>query len=428
MIRSSSFNVFLPPRGKYSVSIYNTAMRKSYQFVSPWSEILQAAKWDDEVANRLLSFGLLTQAQSYQEELGEFYLRKTSFGKDSLVICYTITTECSLGCDYCFQKNVNREPTTSKIITRFCSLLQDYLHKNESIQKVQLVLFGGDPILQSELCVELTSKIREICLKFSITFTSLMTTNGIIADAAKLKALSDAGLAEVMISFDGSKEEHDRNRNGTFDTLIENLPILSQHFSLILKYNITKNNSSIDEFTNFIHHMQRAVPSKDFLIALEAIHPVINLDISREISFDIKSTGLARKMLKLYDVTRNLGLRCDIGNALHPPCPYTQENSIIVQPDGTFSCCSAGFDIPEFEIGNIQDVHELPIGRHDLRNYVINAAERICAGISCSLFPICETGCPYEKHRLRLSKNDVLCRRTYIEEFIPFLFQLGLDE
>lgn len=426
MLRSSSFNVFLPPTDLFPVRIYNTAVRRSYQFTLSWDEMLLAAKLDKGVANKLLSYGLLTQTRSYLEELEEYYNWRTFWERKSLDICYTVTTECSLKCNYCFQKNLSREKTTSEAITQFSSLLSNHLYKNKSIKNIQLVLFGGDPILEYELSLETLTKISEVCRQFSVCLNSLMTTNGIIADLNELKALRDAGLTTTMISFDGGKDEHDRHRNGTFDSLLKNLPIFAKHFCLILKYNIRKGNSSVDEYMDFIRHVEKAVPKKDFVIALEAIHPVVNAGKSRGI-FDINSIELARQMLKLYDATIKRGLRCDMGNALHPPCPYTQGNSIIVQPNGTFLCCGSGFDIPEFVIGNLNEIQELPVERSDFRNYVITTAAGFCSESSCSLFPLCETGCPYEKHRLGLSPSEILCRRTFIEEFIPHLFQLGLD-
>lgn len=88
---------------------------------------------------------------------------------------------------------------------------------------LQLVLFGGEPLLNAPGCLALLERTHEIGLK-----TASMITNGVLLTPDLAKRLNTAGLKDAQVTFDGSRADHDRiriKRSGapTFDTIVTNI-------------------------------------------------------------------------------------------------------------------------------------------------------------------------------------------------------------
>lgn len=144
------------------------------------------------------------------------------------------TTTCNLGCGYCFQNTSlapagsHRPPrierqrlgaaTTDRII-RFTSERM----MEVGLEKLTLILFGGEPLLNPRGCLELLDRARAIGLQ-----SATMTTNGVLLTPRLAMDLEAAGLNHAQVTFDGSREDHDRIRvkksgGATFDTIVRNL-------------------------------------------------------------------------------------------------------------------------------------------------------------------------------------------------------------
>ena len=91
------------------------------------------------------------------------------------------------------------------------------------LDALQLILFGGEPLLNAPGCVSLLERTQKIGLK-----TASMITNGVLLKPELAKELNEAGLQDAQVTFDGSREDHDEirvKRSGapTFDTIVRNI-------------------------------------------------------------------------------------------------------------------------------------------------------------------------------------------------------------
>jgi uncharacterized protein len=144
------------------------------------------------------------------------------------------TTTCNLGCGYCFQ-NTTLDPTggnrplridqqrlDGSTIDRIIGFTADRMAE-AGMDRLYLLLFGGEPLLNPRGCLELLQRAEAIGLG-----TATMTTNGVLLTPKLAKALEAAGLNGAQVTFDGSREDHDRIRvkrsgEATFDTIVRNL-------------------------------------------------------------------------------------------------------------------------------------------------------------------------------------------------------------
>lgn len=115
---------------------------------------------------------------------------------------------CNLRCTYCYtgEKLRRRLPlaTGRKAIERA-------LHSLERHGTLELAFFGGEPLIEAELILELVEHARSEAARRDVELTLSMTTNGTLDSPASwsVMMLSDMQLA---VSHDGLPSVHDRHR------------------------------------------------------------------------------------------------------------------------------------------------------------------------------------------------------------------------
>ncbi|MFC8897107.1 radical SAM protein [Streptomyces cinereoruber] len=144
------------------------------------------------------------------------------------------TTSCNLGCGYCFQNTaldptggnrpprIDRQRLDAHTIDRIVRFASDRMARAE-LSKLDVLLFGGEPLLNAKGCMTLLERARTIGMR-----TASMATNGVLLTPELAKDLAGAGLDSVQVTFDGSREDHDRIRvkhtgGATFDSIVRNV-------------------------------------------------------------------------------------------------------------------------------------------------------------------------------------------------------------
>jgi uncharacterized protein len=165
------------------------------------------------------------------------------------------TTSCNLGCGYCFQ-NVALDPNGGRSPIRIdrgrlsLAAINDIVKfTSERMQvagldKLYMLLFGGEPLLNSRACLTLLDKANDIGLT-----AATMTTNGVLLTSRLAKSLELAGIVGAQVTFDGSREDHDRIRfkqsgEPTFDRIVRNVAEASNATNLRwnLRVNVSHHN------------------------------------------------------------------------------------------------------------------------------------------------------------------------------------------
>jgi uncharacterized protein len=153
---------------------------------------------------------------------------------NSFALTVLTSTACNLGCGYCFQNTaadasgghrpprIKRQRLDKDTVDRIIKFTDGRMSQ-AGLSKLYLLLFGGEPLLNPAGCLELLRKSHSIGLD-----RAAMVTNGVLLRRALAVDLYDAGLRDVQITFDGSREDHDgirvkRSGAGTFDTIVRNV-------------------------------------------------------------------------------------------------------------------------------------------------------------------------------------------------------------
>ncbi|MFF7633030.1 radical SAM protein [Kitasatospora sp. NPDC008050] len=168
----------------------------------------------------------------------ERYLRDAGLYAAKPYSSYSLTvltsTDCNLGCGYCFQntaqdpKGGSRPPRIShaRLTSETITSVLDFTRRRMAevrLDKLALMLFGGEPLLNPRGARELLHRAAELG-----ELNASMVSNGTLLTPLIAKELNAAGLRSVQVTFDGDRDTHDairvrRSGGGTFDVIINNV-------------------------------------------------------------------------------------------------------------------------------------------------------------------------------------------------------------
>ncbi|WFE36306.1 radical SAM protein [Micromonospora sp. WMMD975] len=173
------------------------------------------------------------------------------------------TTTCNLGCGYCFQNTgldetggarpprIGRAWLDDDVIDRVIAFTRDRMRRCE-MDRLFLLLFGGEPLLNPRGCLNLLDRARTIGLD-----RCAMTTNGVLLTPRLARELYAAGLHGAQVTFDGSRADHDRirvKRSGapTFDTIMRNVARATEVTGLNWNLRVNVSHHNVDRIGDLV--------------------------------------------------------------------------------------------------------------------------------------------------------------------------------
>ena len=163
-----------------------------------------------------------------------------------------ITPRCNLNCRYCDFDKLSRNHKPEFSTKDIFSLIDEM--SEAGVKKINLT--GGEPLLHSG--------IDEIIdyLKSKKIFTAL-STNGLLAER-HINSLKK--IDAIMISFDGTKENHDIMRGkGSYERVIESFEILKKN-SINFWTTTTLNKYNIDDIECVVENAERYNTYANFVL------------------------------------------------------------------------------------------------------------------------------------------------------------------
>lgn len=186
------------------------------------------------------------------EKVEEFLRSRGSF-RGRQVDCYSLTvlttTACNLGCGYCFQNSeldstggfrpvrIPRRSLRLDLPDKILDFCERQM-KAAGIDSLHLLLFGGEPLLNSRACLDILNRAQRL----NVT-AAAMATNGTLLTESLARQLYESGLTSAQITFDGCREDHDAirvRRTGapTFDAILANLAVAREATALRFHFRI----------------------------------------------------------------------------------------------------------------------------------------------------------------------------------------------
>ncbi|MUG23705.1 Cys-rich peptide radical SAM maturase CcpM [Paenibacillus macerans] len=192
---------------------------------------LETLAEDDECygVNRMLKDGFLSANRIKEVVHPSTVLLPTILENKISKITLQVTQQCNLRCNYCTYSGTYLNRKHSKKIMKFETARKgiDFII-NHSIdcERINIGFYGGEPLLEFKLIQACILYAEEVAEGKELTFN--ITTNGTLLNDRIIQFFQEHDVG-LMISLDGPKEVHDRNRRfavkdeGTFDKIFENI-------------------------------------------------------------------------------------------------------------------------------------------------------------------------------------------------------------
>jgi uncharacterized protein len=283
------------------------------------------------------------------------------------LLAYSLTvltaTACNLGCGYCFQ-NVAADPhggtrpprianwtLTPETARRTLAFAAGQMAQ-AGLDSLDLHLFGGEPLMNPDGCLTLLRLAGDCGLR-----TAHMTSNGTLLTPALARQLNQLGLGSIQITFDGSRDDHDRIRvrrggGATFDTILGNLARATETTDLRwdLRVNVSHHNRA--ELGRLAEQVAAQVDPTRCVISFTTVDDV-------GVGY---ANALTRDRELVDSFVRWMTDAIDRGFRIHRPTPSRPCQSCmfrdgqfgaVVNADGKLYSCWESAGKPGWEVGNV---------------------------------------------------------------------------
>jgi uncharacterized protein len=152
---------------------------------------------------------------------------------------------------------IERQLLNSDTIGRIIRFTADRMAQAK-LDGLYLLLFGGEPLLNRRGCLELLEQARTIGLN-----SAMVATNGVLLTPKLAKELEARGLTGAQLTFDGSRDDHDRirvRRSGaaTFDTIVRHLAQATEATGLRWHLRVNVSHHNFDRIGDLFSQLRAA--------------------------------------------------------------------------------------------------------------------------------------------------------------------------
>ncbi len=148
-------------------------------------------------------------------------------------LCLHVAHTCNLNCAYCFASQGKYHGERAVMSLDVGKRALDFLIENSGTRRnLEVDFFGGEPLMNWEVCKELVRYAREREKETGKHFRFTLTTNGMLIDDDVID-FANREMHNVVLSLDGRKEIHDRWRvdyagNGSWERIVPKFQKLVQ--------------------------------------------------------------------------------------------------------------------------------------------------------------------------------------------------------
>jgi uncharacterized protein len=299
----------------------------------------------------------------------EQHLRDQGMFRTQTLRTYALTvltsTDCNLGCGYCFQ-NTAQDPTGGTRPARIAharltpDTIDDILEftarrmAQVEIDRLSVLLFGGEPLLNPRGCVELLARAD----RYGLT-SARMISNATLLTPQLAKELSDLKLRSVQVTFDGDRPDHDRIRarragGGTFDAITRNIARADEATPLTWNLRVNVSHHNLAGIDALIERLAERLTPQRCSIGFTRVGD-IGVGYGNEL---LHGGGLAASFARWHRSALDHGFSVQRPRAAktcqtcsHPEGRY----GAVVNADGTLASCWETAGRPEWRVGSARE-------------------------------------------------------------------------
>ena len=426
-MRLSQFTIFVPDfpsAGDYTVfNTFNQATIVVNQRVKDMLANFQGSVTEDNKkyieAFKNLGF-IVDENINESEELMDWYDKARS-GKSAFRATILTTYDCNFACEYCVEEGVKKslkmdEEHAKATVNWLINRLEEF-----GSNDVQLMFYGGEPLMNTHPIEYISSKIYEYSEKKGITFSFTITSNGSLLKPALVDRLVPYGLKSVKITIDGDKEAHDSKRpfkggKGSYDTIIKNILQVADKVKVRIGTNVDLTN--MGSVPSMLEHLEQlGLKDKIDLISFSPIVRIENEDgtsrLKRQLDCSLASNDkVLDNLTNLTWEAYNRGFKT-LSKINFTICSMNRDGtSVVIDPVGRVYTCPAFVGREGFQTGDIY--HPELFDKHD--EFMNLEIPDEC--FKCAYMPMCGGGCRHVAYIRNGDVSKTICEKAHIQKAV----------
>lgn len=177
--------------------------------------------------SELQKAGLLWSEDPFENAASEIKMKQSVLK----AICLHVAHGCNMDCEYCFAGKGDYSGKSGIMSAETGKKALDFLVAHSGSRKhLEVDFFGGEPLINWDVCKEIVAYGRELEKKHDKIFNFTLTTNGVLIDDDVID-FTNREMGNVVLSMDGRRGthdlmRHDRSGGGTYDAIMDNFRAL----------------------------------------------------------------------------------------------------------------------------------------------------------------------------------------------------------
>ena len=317
-----------------------------------------------EQIEELRDAGKLFTPDTFESMAGALKAKSANVVK---ALCLHVAHTCNLNCSYCFASQGKYHGDRALMSFEVGKQALDFLLEHSGTRhNLEVDFFGGEPLMNFEVCKQLVAYARSIEKEKGKNFRFTLTTNGIgITD--EVIEWANKECYNVVLSLDGRKEVNDRFRkdiagHGSYDRIVPKFQQLVKARGgkgYYMRGTFTHYNT---DFTNDLFHMADDLGFDELSmepVVSKAGSPEALTEADLPILFD-QYELLAKDMLRREKAGHPITFYHYMIDLAHGPCIYKRISGcgsgteyMAVTPWGDLYPCHQFVGDPDYKLGDI---------------------------------------------------------------------------
>ncbi|ABQ26152.1 geopeptide radical SAM maturase [Geotalea uraniireducens] len=333
--------------------------------------------------------------------------------------------DCNLACPYCFEDHFRGRHYMTQDTARLLvdTVIREQIGRGRD---VKLGFYGGEPLLSLPLIREIAIPLRDAAAEKGVKFSFVLTTNGTLLTRSVVEELLPLGLTGAIITLDGPREIHDRQRPfvsgaGSYDIIVANIKATFDMIELQLGGNYSRDDYR--EFPRMLDHLiaEGIPPERIGEVQFAPIIPKSGSGVTTGADTSACCTsGSEPWVTEAAPLLREEILKQGF-KAMKPTqaaCAIEFDNDLVVNYDGSLYKCPVFMGWPELSIGSLTEGTRDYSVSHNLDVWKTDEC------LECAYLPLCFGGC----RLMPLMKNGVIdevdCRKAFYDSVLErFILQ-----
>lgn len=298
-----------------------------------------------------------------------------SFSNNYLRLTIFVTEQCNFRCIYCYE-DFKLGKIENDVVEGIKNLI---LKRLGELRYLKLSFFGGEPLLNKNTVIELSSWALQLCNKNNIEFIGDITTNGYLLDIETFSTLCKNGIKTYQITIDGEKETHNKLRptlsgKPTFEKITENIYQMAKSqldFLCTIRLNIADYNfTSVENFISENHTLFHN--DKRFIFHLHPIFRMSELTLSEKSNLD-----------NFIEFIKSSGLTCHDGEKEKEQmvCYAARADSYVIRANGIIQKCTVALKNDINTVGKLHRDGSMELDQYKVKKWVF-AENKTCPVLS----------------------------------------------